>query len=361
MKKRIGILTFHRAVNWGAMLQCYALYKTIEKLGYKVDVIDYRQPHIECIYNYERELFSPTELKSILTKPLWWPGFLLRELPKRRAIRNTKLRLVESLSHSKKATTANEIPQKYKTIVVGSDQVWANYCTNGIDEVYYGEFPHNKSKVIGYAISSNIDSLKENGNEELKRLCKNFHSIAFREKEISEYLQKNIGLKSEVVLDPTLLLNREEWDVITDITSNDETQDYILTYFLNDNFDKEILDREISTLATTNKCKIVKLEKAVDSPERFISLIKYAKYIVTSSFHITAFSIIYNKKFLSLRTNNGKDIRYINLLEKIGLSSQLVEYYNINNADIWEINYEQVNRTLTKEIEKSLLYLTNNL
>lgn len=361
MKKRVGILTFHRAINWGAMLQCYALYKTIEKLGYKVDVIDYRQPHFEHIYNYTRKLFHPVELKSILIKPWWWPGFLFKALPERRAARHTKLRLIESLSYSKKAISANEIPQKYDTIVVGSDQVWANYCTNGIDEVYYGEFPHTRTKVIGYAISSNIDSLKENGNVKLERLCKNFYSIAFREKEVSDYLQKNISLKSEVVLDPTLLLSKKEWDEITDITSNEEAQDYILTFFLNENFDKKILDKGISTLATTHKCKIIRLEETVNSPEKFISVIKHAKYIITSSFHVTVFSIIYNKKFLSLRTNNGKDIRYINLLEKIGLSSQLVEYYNINDADTWEINYEKVNQTLTKEIEKSLLYLTNNL
>ena len=343
------------------MLQCYALYKTIEKLGYKVDIIDYRQPHIEQEYNYARELFRPVELKSILIKPWWWLGFLFKALPERRAARNVKLKLIESLSYSRKATTANEIPQKYDTIVIGSDQVWANYCTNGIDEVYYGEIPHVKSKVIGYAISSNIDSLKENGNGRLEKLCKNFSSIAFREKAISDYLQKEIGLESSIVLDPTLLLNKKEWDEIADITSNDETQDYILTYFLNEDFDKEILNREINTFATINKCKIIKLEQTVNSPEKFISLIKHAKYIITSSFHVTVFSLIYNKQVWALKTNNGKDIRYINLLEMLELSSQLINYYDIGKICIKEIHYEKANQILAKRRDSSIQYLKDNL
>ena len=254
-----------------------------------------------------------------------------------------------------------KIPQKYDTIVIGSDQVWANYCTNGIDEVYYGEFPHINTKVIGYAISSNIDSLKENGNEKLERLCKNFHSIAFREKEISDYLQKNISLKSEVVLDPTLLLSKKEWDEITDITSDSETRDYILTYFLNEDFDKEILNREINTFATTNKCKIIKLEQVVDSPEKFISLIKHARYIITSSFHVTVFSLIYNKQVWALRTDNGKDIRYINLLEMLEMSSQLINYYDIGKICIKEIHYEKANQILAKRRDLSIQYLKDNL
>lgn len=361
MSKKIGILTFHRAINWGAMLQCYALYKSIEKLGHKVDIIDYRQAHIEHQYEYVHKTTTYKELKKLLHRPRWWFGFIFKTLPGRIRRRSACLRLLNSLTYSNKVRTVNDFPQEYETIVIGSDQVWANYCTNGIDELYYGEFPHYHGKVIGYAISSNIESLVENGYEKLERLCKNFNSIAFREKEISDHLRKNIDLKSEVVIDPTLLLNREEWDKVIGYMPKNEVQDYVLTYFLNENFNKEILTNKISSLASLLNCKIVQIGKTVESPESFIHWIKNAKYIITSSFHVTVFSLIYNKQVWALRTHNGKDIRYINLLRMLGLESQLIEYQDIDKVCIQDINYEKANQILAKERESSIQYLKRNL
>ncbi len=343
------------------MLQCYALYKIIESFGYDVDVIDYRQSHIEHQYEYLHRTTKFKELKKILLKPRWWFGFIFKTLPARILKKHTSLKLIKKLTYSNKITTAKDFPQEYETIVIGSDQVWANYCTNGIDEVYYGNFPHSKSKIVGYAISSNIESLEENGKEKLEKLCKNFTSIAFREKEISNYLQKNIGLKSNVVLDPTLLINKEEWNNIIGLSTEDETKDYILTYFLNENFDKEVLNKGVNTFAARNGCRIIQLGEVVKSPEHFIHLIKNAKYIITSSFHVTVFALIYNKQVWALRTNNGKDTRYINLLEMLGLKSQLIEYQDIDKISVQDINYREVHQILAKERKFSIQYLKNNL
>lgn len=360
--KKVGILTFHRAVNWGAMLQCYALYKKIESLGYHVDIIDYRQAQIEHLYGHVHKITSFNELKKILLKPQWWFGFIFKAIPTRIRRKNTCLKLIGSLTYSNKTSTVRDFPQQYDTIVVGSDQVWANYCTNGIDEAYYGEIPNCRSKFIGYAISSNIESLKENGKENLKRLCKNFSSIAFREKEISKYLHESIGLMSEIVLDPTLLLNKEEWDnIIGEPLPKDESKDYILTYFLNENFDKEILNKGIQSFAELNDCRIIELKEVVIPPEKFVSLIKNAKYIITSSFHVTVFSLIYNKQVWALKTNNGKDIRYINLLEMVGMGSRLIDYHEIDKISIQDIDYRKACQILDKEREFSIQYLKNNL
>lgn len=364
MSKKIGILTFHRAINHGAVLQCYALYKTLEKLGYDVKVVDYRQSYIEDIYKSIRHPFSMNEFKSILSRPRWIPGYLFKVLPqsyKRKRLFNRFNRLYKKLKYTLTANSAKEIPTNLDTIIIGSDQVWANYCTGGMDKVYYGEFPHEQTKIIGYAISSELNSLKENGSTRLKEVCKNFSAISFREEDISRYLQETINLKSKVVLDPTLLLNRKEWDNVINVVHMSKQNDYVLTHFLNSEFEMETLDKQLASFAKKERCNIVKLEEVARSPEEFILWIKNARYIITSSFHATVFSIIYNKKFLSLRTNNGKDIRYISLLEKLGLSSQLIEYYNINTVDTKYINYNQANQTLRKEIEYSILYLTNNL
>lgn len=123
MKKKVGILTFHRAINWGAMLQCYALYKIIESFGYDVDVIDYRQSHIEDQYEYVHNITTFKELKKILQKPRWWFGFIFKTLPNRIVRRYTSLKLIKSLTYSNKIKIVNDFPQQYETFVIGSDQV----------------------------------------------------------------------------------------------------------------------------------------------------------------------------------------------------------------------------------------------
>lgn len=361
MGKKIGILTFHRAVNWGAMLQCYALHRSIESLGHDVDIIDYRQAHIEKAYEYSRKITDKKELLKIIIRPRWWFGFFSRILPNRFKMRNAKLGLVARLPHSRKFESADKFPQEYDHVVIGSDQVWANYCTDGIDEIYYGEFPHSKTKITGYAISSNIESIEENGLARVKELCKNFSSISFREEGISQYLKEKIGLKSDTVIDPTLLLERKDWDNIVKDTHIHGEEDYVLTHFLNEEFEKKILNEKLNSFARMKRCRIVELEDVVASPEEFIAWIKKAKYIITSSFHVTVFSVIYNKDFLSLRTNNGKDIRYINLLKKFGIENRLAEYDSVDCATIYDIDYSKVKEILTEERKASMRFLKNSL
>ena len=360
-KKEVGILTFHRAINHGAILQCYALYKTLEKQGYDVTVIDYRQPYIEEQYKYHRNIFLYSEFKKVLSNPRWIPGYIFRVLPEKYQKIKTFNKLSRKLKFTKAVNRAECIPDFFDTIIIGSDQVWANYCTNGIDEVYYGNFPHSRSKIIGYAISSNIESLKENGNEKLRDLCKNFTSIAFREEGISNYLQKNIGLRSEVVLDPTLLLDSNEWNKIIEDISIEKPRKYILTYFLNENFDRDVLDNKITTFAQERDCKVVELGSISRSPEEFVSWIKDANYIITSSFHATIFSIIFKKELYTLRTHNGKDIRYINLMHKLGMQDRVIDYEDLSHINSPIIDYKKVEDKIIQARRTSIDFLRNSL
>lgn len=361
MSKKIGILTFHRAINHGAVLQCYALYKTLEKLGHDVIVIDYRQPYIEKLYRPNRKIIISDEVQKVLQNPRWIPGYVFKILFQRYKTRNFCKRLYKELRFTPCVECAEDFPDNMDAIVVGSDQVWANYCTNGIDKIYYGEFAHGNAKIIGYAISSNLESLIENGNKKLKRLCKNFNSISFREEEISRYLQEKVGISSTVVLDPTLLINREEWDRIAYNVIIKKPKKYILTHFLNDDFNRRALNDNINYIAKRKGSKIIELDKVAHSPEEFISWIKDAEHVITSSFHATVFSIIYKKHFLALRTNNGRDIRYINLLKKLKLSSQLTDPHGIDEKINRKIEYNQTEQILTKEQKLSIKYIKDCL
>lgn len=362
-RKKVGILTFHRAYNHGAMLQCYALYKTIEKLGHNPEIIDYRQPYIEEQYEYanSNKIITKKEVGKVISHPRWIPGFIIKTLPQR--IRYIKKRwcLYKELSFSKKITSPNNIPQELDTIIIGSDQIWANYCTNGIDETYYGNFPHENTKVIGYAISSNIASLKETGSKKLSKLCENFDALSFREEDIRNFLSKTINLKSSLVLDPTLLLTQKEWDSLIGKTEETINKEYVLTFFLNHEFNLDDVNEKIKEFAKRRNYEIVDLLSVANSPINFINWIKNAKHIITSSFHTIVFSIIFNKDFYAIKTNNGKDIRYINLINKLGLQERLIDYYELNTVEDMWIKYPNVEKILESERKDSINYLIKNI
>lgn len=157
---RIGILTFHRAHNYGAVLQCYALQEVLKSMGHEVLVIDYRQPFIEAIYSP----FNFHRLKGLLLHPRGiyrYVRSISQRLRKRRiytAFQNKHLRLTKPRQKN--------IPEDFERYVIGSDQLWGLHCLGGIaDDVYLGNFKHkSQSKIMGYAISTNLNSLKALNN-----------------------------------------------------------------------------------------------------------------------------------------------------------------------------------------------------
>ena len=356
MKRKVGILTFHRANNYGAVLQCYALQETVKALGYNVEIINYKQPYIETVY----KPIKKKELLNVLKRPRWYYGFFFKILPKRiqtyikyKSFRKLHLKTGEAFDKNK------SILCQYDTIIIGSDQVWGLHCTNGIDEIYFAEFPNKVNKVLGYGISGNIDSLKEIGTENLTRYYHNFNSISFREDSFQTYIKEHIGVESEVVIDPTMLLEKEKWECITNKVK--EKGDYILTYFLQEVKNISKLNEDLKHFAKKEKCKLINIFDVAHSPTEFLGWIKNSKYIFTTSFHATVFSIIFNKDVYALRTHNGHDARYINLLSKLDISDRTIEVDDIVNMEISPIDYEKVNYRHSQLKEKSLSFLAENL
>lgn len=352
--KKIGILTFHRANNYGAVLQCYALQEALRSIGHSVEIIDYRQPFIENAY----KPFYSKEIIKTLKKPRWLFGFLFKVLPAKiyKSLKYNQFR--QKYLILKNATNENKnITVDYDVIVIGSDQVWGIHCTNGIDEMFFGKFQHKRSKVIGYGISGNIQSLKEIGNELLKHYCQNFNKISFREESFQSYIEENIGVKGELVLDPTLLLDKNEWKKLAIGTT--EKKDYILTYILQEGKNFSILDDCLHHFAKKENCKLINIFDVAYSPAEFLSWIRDAKYIITTSFHATAFSIIFEKQFYALKTNNGHDARYINLLNKLNLSNKAIELEELQGIEVIPTDYNKIKDILTDLRTSSWKYLKN--
>ena len=229
--KKIGIITFHRANNFGAVLQCYALQETLRHLGYEAEVIDYREPFTELIYNPVRWDI----MKQGLTRPRLMAGYLLKVFPERykRAKKYNAFR-EKYLNCSRKIKKGEDMPQDIDVFLIGSDQMWSLHPTGyKIEPVYFGEFKiPATSNIQGYAISSNIQSLHTIGKERLSKYARNFKRLSFREKAICDEVEKLTGCRGKVVLDPSLLLDFEAWDKLT--THNIVKKKYILTYFLHE-------------------------------------------------------------------------------------------------------------------------------
>ena len=197
--------------------------------------------------------------------------------------------------------------------------------------------------------------MKKIGDVRLKRYCKNFSKISFREESFQSYIEENIGIKGDLVLDPTLLLDKNKWDELA--SGKTKKKDYILTCILRKGKNFSILDDSLHHFAKKENCELINIFDVADSPAEFLSWIRDAKYIITTSFHATVFSIIFEKQFYALKTNDGHDARYINLLNKLNLSNKAIELEELQDIKPTAIHYAKVKDIFTDLRKRSLEYL----
>lgn len=349
----IGIITFHRAHNYGAVLQCYALQEVLKGLGYDVCVIDYYQPATENAYKvmswhalwYYK--IHPRDLFRYLRK---WPMRIERD-KKFAEFRNKFFCLSP-------ACFSNQDVPSMDCYVIGSDQLWNTRITNGYDSVFLGDFkrPAN-SRMVTYAVSGNMATLNAFTDEQLNKYTHLFDTLSLREKNMAESITQRTGLTTRVDLDPTLLTDRKLWEHMT----TDEFKDkrYVLMYQIRRPIgDVNLLNRKAKQLAKQMNCKVIDLtDMTTYSPSQFVSLFKYAQCVITSSFHATVFALIFERPLYSVLLHDGHDGRYENLLHQLGAEKLLVE----TNFDPtpFEFDYTEVRKRLLELRKDSLQYLAN--
>lgn len=350
-KMKIGILTFHRAHNYGAVLQCYALQEVLRDMGHEVEIIDYRQPAIE-------ECYKTMHISMLLKRfiKIWelYP-YVSRSL-RRHACKQRFSSFRSKYLNISEPCTMNDIPQSYDCYIIGSDQLWSD-CV-GFDKIYNGDFVVQKhSKIVGYAISSTIGYLKKTyTNESLKQYCSNFFKLSFREESISNYIEERTGIQCDTVVDPTLLTTSKTWSKIIDNGATHK-RPYIVVYQARGyNKDPFFLTSKAKSFADSLKLDIVDLSDSNVYVQEFVSIINNAECIITSSFHATAFSLILHKPLFAYCYNDGHDGRYKDLLNKVGLGYCVVNAdYNPKSIPI--IDYNDVDCRMMLLRENSLTYL----
>lgn len=361
--KKIGILTFHRAINYGAVLQAWALFKRIKDELYEVSIIDYRPNSIELTYKpfSFKKLFENNSLKSQLL-------YLLDRIFKYRMICVRNQAFINFRNENLKIEGINKI-QDFDVLISGSDQVWNPNLTKGLDKFYYLNIPAKEGvKKISYGASSELAYFEELIKKQKAFLVKNlnsFNAISVREVALSDALSKHIEKKIDVVLDPTLLLSAEDYEEI--ISKPLEKNPYILVYQVVDKGEtmkiakKIAKERKLKIIFLNSKYRFYKRTtnlKGSIGPSEFLSLFKNASYIVTTSFHGTIFSIIFKKNFYTVVGNHST--RQTNLLNQLNLSSRILT--NIDDlGETTDIEYLAVTESLDILRKQSELFLINNL
>lgn len=359
-KTRVGILTFHRAINYGALLQTYALQTSIERLGGYCEIIDYYNELIEK--QYQKFSFSRARSFRDVAKFFLYASTRNRKYDKFRSFTSRHLHLSPVCRNQEDLI---RISSRYDVLISGSDQIW-NYRLSDSDTAYFLSFEKNRRKKNAYAASFGISEIPEEKIEDYRDFLRDYNEITVREKRGAEILRSLTGREVEVALDPTLLLLQEEWEKIAKVNKK---SDFILIYSFGltstmKSFAK-MLSKETGfrivffpvSYSVRHQINATYIKMA--SPEDYLGLFKNARYVVTNSFHGTVFSIIFNKPFFIERREENhpnSNSRFENLLNLLGLHER--EIINGKNDAIENpIDYTCVNSILEQERMKSIAYL----
>lgn len=364
MIKTVGIITCHTPYNYGAMLQAYALQSFFKQRGVEPEIINY----FPKILGKELGLFYVGD-KRFKRNPFLSLAYLAVKIPyriksklnfgsfKKSYLNITKRRYytLEELSSS--------IPV-YDAYVTGSDQVWDTLGYKGWDPAYYLQFVPEQSKRNSYAASmSVVQPLDQRVIKEIFPLINSLNQVSVRENNIKEILEAYIERPVVHVLDPVYLLSAREWEKLS-MNLPREKKRYILVYPMGD--PTHVLEnaRKLSSytglpiycISASNR-KMDGVSKRFDcSVPKFLRLFQDAEYVVTNSFHGTAFSIIFKKNFWSCQVES-KSHRITEMLKLSGLYNRYIPYGKCIEDYNSIIDYQEVEKLLEPKIESSKQFI----
>lgn len=354
---KIGILTYHRTTNYGAIFQAYALQQFFISNNIDCEIIDYLNKTLKKRYSLNP--LNKGNIRNML-KSIINIGNNITLRRKFAEFMKNNMILSSNKYDEKNIETSNSIYDKF---VVGSDQVW-NLRLSGNDINYYLNFVENDCNKNSYAASFGISQFKKEELNEINELLRKFSNISVREKQGVDLLNK---LEIENVnqnIDPVFLLDKNKWEKFTNKKIKKEK--YIFVYEIT--YTPNLIDYA-KYIAKKMNCDVVfvsgsnrKVKGFINlnklSPVEFLTYLKYSEYVVTSSFHGTAFSIIFEKKFnYDLPKRNGNTgSRLTSLANLLSLENREISS-NFDACVVNEINYQKVKEIIKVEIEKSNNYI----
>lgn len=372
MVKKIGTITFHESINYGALLQTYALQNYLLNQGYDSEIIDYR--------NSKRGTKHLSFSRRII-HGMW------NKVIKKMLVGNTRQRKTTDfinanipLSQMKyfNSSMLHEAPPQYDVYITGSDQVWNPRNTSG-DSSYFLTFAPKDKLKISYAPSFGVTVLDDKYKVKYKDWLQGIDLVSVRESEGKAIIKDITGEDVKVTVDPTLLLEKKDWEKISIPYIN--KRPYILCYHMpGDKIVNKTISKIAKKIAEKNNWDVISVgqkeymklipgnKKIFDAgPDEYLGLFQNAAFVLTNSFHGTVFSITFNKPFYvpinySLPAEKSLSSRISSLLRMLNIENRLIaanEEFNINKIE--EISYNEVNILLKDARENSQLFLKNSL
>lgn len=366
--KKIGILTFHNSYNCGSMLETYAMLQMVKKFS-DAQIINYSSKGQQELYSVFQKNNS---LKKIIKNLLIFPHFkrVMLNNKKYEEFKNNFFQLSDVVNEER----IND--KNYYAVIAGSDQIW-NVTIDDFNEVYLLGWVKN-AKRIAYAPSFGAKNpmMYYKDKEYFIKMLKKFDSLSIREKNGQYWIKNMININVPILLDPTLLLDSSDYDKLIDKSFNPKHK-YI--FFYSPSFNRKICKYvykiakkyKLEVITWSTKSYYIKLIKQFgfilppyESPSIYLNLIKNAELVITTSYHGTIFSTIYNKKFITVKNGGmyGDDDRVITLLEQLNMMERLIPYEFDDNFDyLAPIDYSNYNKSIKALKEKSIKYLQKSL
>ncbi len=382
---KIGILTFHFAFNCGAVLQCFALQKTLSSFGNDVHVINYCPWYHVNRYTSRKNPFyfakkkwkepaknvferGKKSLEGFRDTVKSWKNTAVLKEREQKFLAFRKAYLNETrMYRTSEALRAH--PPKYDLYIAGSDQLWNRKLTdNRYDRAYFLRFGSNRIKRVTYAVGTHFENILDE-QKQMDPLIWAMDIVSLREEKwLTTVMRSTLPDKPfHVDVDPTLLLDAEDYETLLPKEPL-ETEPYILVYTM-PGVAQESANRAAMQLSQATGLKVIDVngnpnngnrqirDQRIVGPCEFLWYIKHADYVVTNSFHGTVFSVLYEKRFMTiLHAETGN--RVSELLERLGLG----ERYTTFSTDVLQkiddpIDWAAAKERLRPEREESLNYL----
>lgn len=368
--KKAGIITYNSAHNYGAVLQCYALQSHLESIGLDVEVINYRNPKIDRGYNIFKFKRTKSKWKNRYHALRTRAKLIIKQrhrLEKHYAFEHF---INNALNTTKPYKNYRQLKQEdfdYDYMFCGSDQIWNTYITKGFDPSYFLTFGKKDAIKISYAASLG-EQINPVFKDVYNRYIKELDYVSVREESMIDEFKNMTSRPVQRVLDPTLLLDRKQYDTIKKKTKY-AGKDYIYVHYVGrtdprvTKIAEELSKRTGLPILHNRRLNLFSNELAAlytEGPYKYLSAIENAKYVVSNSFHTTVFSIVYEKSFITI-PHVKKPGRMKMLCELVGLENHLLGDVKDMPEDLSTLNidYRLVKEKLSKEIEDSKEFINN--
>lgn len=379
---RIGILTQPFNWNYGGIIQCFALQTVLQRMGHEVIVLNrkFNNPRLRevmlrlgsIVKCFVRRYFLGNE--SIrLSNPFLHSYYIKYPIMDNRAIRDfvhSNFKITSSKASSR-ALRSYVLRHQPDCIVVGSDQVWRECYSPCITDYFLGFLPSGcKVRKIAYAVSFGVQDspISARWLDECIRLAERFDALSVREDSGVTLMQEVFGLQAKHVLDPTMLLEREDYRLLVSKEDKAAASTGVLAYILDKTPEKkQIMDDVAGKLQLPCRSFIPDAEKVCVLPSvgQWLAAFDRAGFVITDSFHGCVFSILFRKNFIVILNKDRGADRFHSLLKQFGLQNRLISGYGDLEKRAGElfkpIDYAAVEEKLSRLKADSLRFLREAL